>query len=83
MEIKTKINKWYLIKLKLLYNKRNQKKKKRERTLRRREKSLQTKQPTGINLQTTQTANSAQYQKPKNPIKWTEDQNTQFSKEEI
>ena len=30
MEIKTKINKWYLIKLKLLYNKRNQKKKKRE-----------------------------------------------------
>ena len=75
MEIKTKINKWYLIKLKAFTQQKKPKK--------RREKSLQTKQPTGINLQTMQTANSAQYQKTKNPIKWTEDQNTQFSKEEI
>ena len=78
MKIKTKINKWNLIKLKSFY------------TAKETINKVKT-QPTewekifandAINFQNIQTAHAAQYKK-KTPKKWAEDLNRYFSKEDI
>ena len=82
MKIKTKINKWGLIKP--LYSKDNHKQDEKI-TLRMGENICKWSNGQGINLQNIQTAPEAQYQKIKNnPIKkQSEDINIYFSKEDI
>ena len=80
MKIKTKINKWDLIKLKSFCTAKETINK-TKRQLTEWEKIFANK---AINLQNIQTAHAALCQKPNNPIKkWAEDLNRHFSKEYI
>ena len=85
MEIKTKINKWDLIKLQSFCTaKETINKMKRQPTEWEKIFANDTTDRQGINLQNIQTTGAAQYQKTNNPIKkWAKDLNRHFSKEDI
>ena len=83
MEIKTKINKWDLIKLQSFCTAKETINKTKDNPQNGR-KYLQMKQQTKGYLQNIQTAHGAQYQKTNNSIKkWVEDLNRHFTKEDI
>ena len=76
MEIKTKINIWDLIKPKIFCI--------TKKTINKEEKNSKQNNWQRINLQNTQAAHAAQYQKNKQPIKkWAKELNRYFSKEDI
>ena len=83
MEIKTKISKWDLIKLKSFHTAEETINKKT--TLRMEENICKQSNRQGINLQNTLTAKAVQcLKKTNNPIKkWAEDLNRHFSEEDI
>ena len=82
MEIKTKGNKWILIKLKSFCTANH---KHNEKTTHRMVENIcKWWDQQGINLQNLQTAQLAQYQKNKQPNrKWVEDLTRHFSKDDI
>ena len=82
MKIKTKINKWDLIKLKM--DSKGNHKPNEKTTHRMGENICKQSKRQGINLRNMQKAHAAQYQKTNNPTKkWEEDLNRHFSKEVI
>ena len=83
MEIKTKVNKWDLIKLKLLHSKGNYKQGVKT-SLRMGENNSKWNNWQRINFQNIQAAHTTQCQKNNYPIKkWGKDLNRHFSKEDI
>ena len=84
MEIKTKINKWDLIKLKNFCTVKETINKMKTQLTETGENICKQCYQQGINLQNIQTVHAAKYQKQKNPVKkWAEDLNRHFSKEDI
>ena len=80
IKIKTKINKWDLVKLKSICTAKVTIIKQKD-ILQNGRKYSQTKEPTGINLQNTQALRQLKIKKTNNPIKlWAEDLNRHFSK---
>ena len=80
IKIKTKINKWDLVKLKSICTAKVTIIKRKD-NLQNGRKYSQTKEPTGINLQNTQALRQLKIKTTNNPIKlWAEDLNRHFSK---
>ena len=83
MEIKTKVNKWDLIKLKSFLHSKGNYKQGEKTTLRMGENNSKWNNWQRINFRNIQAAHTTQYQK-NNPIKkWEKDPNRHFSKEDI
>ena len=83
MEIKTKINKWDLFKLKSFYTARETINKVKRQPLKWEKIIANETTDKGFNFQNIQAAYTSQYQKNNPIIQWAKDLNRRFSKEDI